>query len=50
VFLVSEALGELEVDAAEAMLADLADGLRSSFGVEPIVALVVDATTPSITW
>lgn len=50
VFLVSEALGELEVDAAEAVLANLADGLRSAFGVEPVVAAVVDTASPGITW
>jgi DNA/RNA-binding domain of Phe-tRNA-synthetase-like protein len=50
VFLVSEALGELEVDAAEAVLADLTDGLRSAFGVEPVVSVVVDAASPSVTW
>jgi DNA/RNA-binding domain of Phe-tRNA-synthetase-like protein len=50
VFLVSEALGELEVDAAEAVLADLTDGLRLAFGVEPVVSVVVDAASPSVTW
>ena len=50
VFLVSEALGEVGSDAAEAVLADMRDGLRSAFGVDPVVAVVAAAASPSVTW
>jgi DNA/RNA-binding domain of Phe-tRNA-synthetase-like protein len=49
-FLVSEALGEVGGDAADAVLADLRDGLRSTFGVDPVVAVVVDSASPGVAW
>jgi len=47
VFLVSEILGVVEEDSggelAEAVLADLAGGLREHFGTEPATFLVEEA-------
>lgn len=46
VFLVSEILGEVGPDTADAVLADLRDGLATFFGVTPLYAALLDAHHP----
>ncbi|HET8627764.1 MAG TPA: phenylalanine--tRNA ligase beta subunit-related protein [Thermomicrobiales bacterium] len=47
VFLVSEILGEVGPDVADAVLADLRDGLATLFDITPTYAAVLDADNPS---
>lgn len=49
VFLVSEVLGEVGADVADAVLEDFRGGLEQYFGVEAQIFLV-DAERPSIAW
>jgi DNA/RNA-binding domain of Phe-tRNA-synthetase-like protein len=49
VFLVSEVLGEIEDDVAEAVLADFESGLHTFFGSTP-QTFILDKRTPSVAW
>jgi DNA/RNA-binding domain of Phe-tRNA-synthetase-like protein len=46
VFLVSEILGEVGPDVADAVLADLRDGLVTLFAITPLYAALLDADHP----
>jgi DNA/RNA-binding domain of Phe-tRNA-synthetase-like protein len=48
--LVAEVLAEPGPDAGEAMLADLAAGLRRHFDVEPIRLAVAGEERPAVSW
>lgn len=50
VVLVAEVLAELGPDAGQAMVTDLADGLRRHFGVEPLCVAVADQERPDVSW
>jgi DNA/RNA-binding domain of Phe-tRNA-synthetase-like protein len=50
VLLLSEVLGEVGGEVAEAVLADFGSGLQARFGVEPRCLAMMSAEQPSVMW